>query len=176
MNYSTIGFFETLKPQERSLWRTDFIEPYSGATYGYIVKLWPMTISKITGWRGERIMVIKFFEREFVWWISLSDVQRCNNELSDIRESQHRLKGEMDDLRDELFHREEEEASIVDEYRMSSRTEKTAKSIAKPNEPGMPGQSIWSRFDRRSNPPRKGAPEKLRERRFAGARVGAETL
>jgi hypothetical protein len=67
MQYSTLGFFETLKPIKRSLWRTDFIEPYSFDTYGFIFKFWPITYLKITGWRGERITVIKFFEREFVW-------------------------------------------------------------------------------------------------------------
>ena len=40
----------------------------------------------------------------------------------------------MDGLRDELFACEEEEAIIVDDA--LSRTEKTAKPIAKPNEPG----------------------------------------
>lgn len=43
-----------------------------------------------------------------------SDVQRCNDELSDIRENQLRLKREMDGLRDELFAHEEEEALVVD--------------------------------------------------------------
>src|ERR1700722_6516373 len=43
------------------------------------------------------------------------DVQRGNNELSDIRENQLRLRREMDGLRDELFAREEEEAIIVDD-------------------------------------------------------------
>jgi hypothetical protein len=67
MNYSTLGFFETLKPVKRSLWRTDFIEPYSFDTYGYIIKVWPITYLKIAGWHGERITVVKFFEREIVW-------------------------------------------------------------------------------------------------------------
>jgi hypothetical protein len=47
--------------------------------------------------------------------ISLSDAQKCNDELSDIRESQLRLKREMDGLRVKLFVREEEEAIIVDD-------------------------------------------------------------
>jgi chromosome segregation ATPase len=46
---------------------------------------------------------------------SEGEVSRCSDELRDIRESQHRLKREMDDLRDELFHREEEEAITVDD-------------------------------------------------------------
>jgi hypothetical protein len=66
MQYSTLGFFETLKRVKRSLWRTDFIERHSFDTYGFIFKFWPITYLKITGWRGERITVIKFFEREFV--------------------------------------------------------------------------------------------------------------
>jgi chromosome segregation ATPase len=44
---------------------------------------------------------------------SEGEVSRCNDELSDIRENQLRLKREMDGLRDELFAREEEEAIIV---------------------------------------------------------------
>jgi hypothetical protein len=46
---------------------------------------------------------------------SEGETQRCDNELGDIRENQLRLKREMDALRDELFHREEEEAVIVDD-------------------------------------------------------------
>ena len=46
---------------------------------------------------------------------SEGEVSRCNDELSDIRENQLRLKREMDGLRDELFAREEEEAIIVDD-------------------------------------------------------------
>jgi hypothetical protein len=46
---------------------------------------------------------------------SEGEVSRCNDELSDIRENQLRLRREMDGLRDELFAREEEEAIIVDD-------------------------------------------------------------
>jgi chromosome segregation ATPase len=46
---------------------------------------------------------------------SEGEVSRCNDELSDIRENQLKLKREMDGLRDELFAREEEEAIIVDD-------------------------------------------------------------
>jgi chromosome segregation ATPase len=46
---------------------------------------------------------------------SEGEVDRCNDELSDIRENQLRLKREMDGLRDELFAHEEEEAIIVDD-------------------------------------------------------------
>jgi hypothetical protein len=46
---------------------------------------------------------------------SEGEVSRCNDQLSDIRENQLRLKREMDGLRDELFAREEEEAIIVDD-------------------------------------------------------------
>jgi chromosome segregation ATPase len=46
---------------------------------------------------------------------SEGEVSRCNDELSDIRENQPRLKREMDGLRDELFAREEEEAILVDD-------------------------------------------------------------
>jgi hypothetical protein len=67
MTYSTLGFIESLKLKKRHPWRKDFIDPISGATYGHILQLWPITILKITGWRGERITVIKFFDREFAW-------------------------------------------------------------------------------------------------------------
>ena len=46
---------------------------------------------------------------------SEGDVQKCNDELNDIRENQLRLRREMDGLRDELFAREEEEAIILDD-------------------------------------------------------------
>jgi chromosome segregation ATPase len=46
---------------------------------------------------------------------SEGEVSRCNDELSDIRENELRLKREMDGLRDELFAREEEEAITVDD-------------------------------------------------------------
>jgi chromosome segregation ATPase len=46
---------------------------------------------------------------------SEGELSRCNDELSDIRESQLRLKREMDGLRDELFAREEEEDIIIDD-------------------------------------------------------------
>jgi hypothetical protein len=64
--------------------------------------------------------------------ISLSDVQRCNDELSDIRENLLRLKRAMDGLRDELFAREEEEAIIVDDAHVvtdgeNSQTDSEAK-------------------------------------------------
>jgi hypothetical protein len=45
---------------------------------------------------------------------SEGEVSRCNDEPSEVRENQLRLKREMDALRDELFAREEEEAIIVD--------------------------------------------------------------
>jgi hypothetical protein len=46
---------------------------------------------------------------------SEGEVSRCNDELSEVRENQLRLKREMDGLRDELFAREEEEAITVDD-------------------------------------------------------------
>lgn len=67
MSYSTLGFIQSLKLKRRNKWSTDFVDPISGGTYGFIFELWPVTILKITGWHGEQITVIKFFEREFVW-------------------------------------------------------------------------------------------------------------
>ena len=66
MQYSTIGFIATLKPEKRRF-TTYLIDPISRDTYGYIFKFWPITILKITGWHGERITVFKFFKRELVW-------------------------------------------------------------------------------------------------------------
>jgi hypothetical protein len=67
MAYSTLGFIETLKPQKRSMWRTEFVEPYSLEVYGYIIKFWPVTILRVTGWHGETISVVKMFNKEIVW-------------------------------------------------------------------------------------------------------------
>jgi hypothetical protein len=58
MQYSTLGFFETLKPAKRSLWRTDFIEPYSLDTYGYIIKVWPITYLKIKDGPGSELQLL----------------------------------------------------------------------------------------------------------------------
>ena len=62
---------------------------------------------------------------------SEGEVGRCNDELSDIRENQLRLRREMDGLRDELFAREEEEAIIIDDAVVtdgeSSQTDSEAK-------------------------------------------------
>jgi hypothetical protein len=66
MTYSTLEFIESLKPR-KCRFTTYLVDPISGATYGHIFQLWPVTILKITGWHGERITVFKFFEREFVW-------------------------------------------------------------------------------------------------------------
>jgi hypothetical protein len=49
------------------MWRTDFVDPISRDTYGFIFRFWPISIMKITGWHGEQIAVLKIFEREFVW-------------------------------------------------------------------------------------------------------------
>jgi hypothetical protein len=65
MNYSTIGFIATLKPEKRRF-TTYLIDPISQASYGYIFKFWPITILKITGWKGQQMTVVKIFEREFV--------------------------------------------------------------------------------------------------------------
>jgi hypothetical protein len=51
---------------------------------------------------------------------SEGEVSRCSDELSDIRENQLRLRREMDGLRDELFAREEEEATIADEAHVAT--------------------------------------------------------
>ena len=62
-----MGFIETLKLEKRSMFRSEFVDPISRATYGWIFQFWPITILKITGWKGEQITVVKIFEREFVW-------------------------------------------------------------------------------------------------------------
>jgi hypothetical protein len=63
---------------------------------------------------------------------SEGEVGRSNDELSDIRENQLRLKREMDDLRDKLFARDEEEAIVVDDAHVvrdgeNSQTDSEAK-------------------------------------------------
>ena len=67
MNYSTLEFIETLKLERRSLWRTEFLEPYSGVSYGYIIKVWPITYLHIIGWQGEQLTAIKIGTREWTW-------------------------------------------------------------------------------------------------------------
>jgi hypothetical protein len=66
MQYSTMGFIESLRAEKRGL-LTWLIDSPTDVTYGYIFQLGPVTILRITGWHGERITVIKFFKREFVW-------------------------------------------------------------------------------------------------------------
>jgi hypothetical protein len=51
---------------------------------------------------------------------SESDVRRCDDELGDILENQLRLRREMDSLRDDLFAREDEEATIADEAHVAT--------------------------------------------------------
>jgi len=67
MNYSMKGFIETLELERRNWLRSDFIDPISRATYGFIFKLRPITYLKVTGWHGEKIKVIKIFGKELVW-------------------------------------------------------------------------------------------------------------
>jgi hypothetical protein len=67
MNYSTMEFFLSLKLRKRNVFTNEFVDPISRATYGWIIQFWPVTILKITGWKGEQITVVKIFEREFVW-------------------------------------------------------------------------------------------------------------
>lgn len=62
---------------------------------------------------------------------SESEVARCNAELDEIRENQLRLKREMDNLRDELFAREQEEAIIVDEAHVVTGSTPTTETDAK---------------------------------------------
>jgi hypothetical protein len=64
--YSTFGFIETLRAEKHGL-VTYLIDPPTSVIYGYIVGLGPLKVFKITGWHGERIAVVKFFGREFVW-------------------------------------------------------------------------------------------------------------
>jgi hypothetical protein len=66
MQYSTMGFIESLRVEKHGL-VTYLIDSPTNITYGYIFELGPLTIFKITGWHGERITVIKVFEHEFLW-------------------------------------------------------------------------------------------------------------
>ena len=54
MPYSTMQFIESLKPVKEGL-VTRLFDSVSGAQYGWIFELGPLTILKITGWHGERI-------------------------------------------------------------------------------------------------------------------------
>jgi hypothetical protein len=55
MNYSTMAFIETLKLERRSIFRSDFVEPYSRGNYGFIFKLGPVSYLKVVGWMGKTI-------------------------------------------------------------------------------------------------------------------------
>jgi hypothetical protein len=45
--------------------------------------------------------------------VAEAEVTRCNAEMEDIRENQLRLRREMDGIKDDLFRREEDEETIV---------------------------------------------------------------
>jgi hypothetical protein len=64
--YTTFGFIETLRAEKHGL-VTYLIDSPTDVTYGYIFQLGPVTILKITGWRGERFIGFKFFKQEFLW-------------------------------------------------------------------------------------------------------------
>jgi hypothetical protein len=64
--YSTLAFIESLRPEQRGL-VTRLIDPISGAAYGWIFELWPVTILRIKGWHGEQLRAIRFFEHELLW-------------------------------------------------------------------------------------------------------------
>ena len=67
MQYSTLGFIETLKAERRSWLRTDFVDPISRDIYGFIFKFWPISVMKITGWHGETLTAVKIGKREWSW-------------------------------------------------------------------------------------------------------------
>jgi hypothetical protein len=70
MAYSTMGFIGSLRPvQRRFLWGTryDLIDSPTGAVYGFIIELGPIVIFKIVGWMGERVTVVKIFQKELIW-------------------------------------------------------------------------------------------------------------
>jgi chromosome segregation ATPase len=46
---------------------------------------------------------------------SEAEVRRCDEELGDIRENQLRLRREMDGLKEDLFRRDEDEETIVED-------------------------------------------------------------
>jgi hypothetical protein len=66
MQYSTIGFIESLEQEKHGL-VTYLIDGPSDVTYGWIFKCGPLVIVKIKGWEGEEVKIIKFFSKEIVW-------------------------------------------------------------------------------------------------------------
>ena len=72
---------------------------------------------------------------------SEGEVGRCNDELSDIRENQLRLRRKWT-VCVTSYSRVRKRKPLLLMRRTSPRTEKTAKPIAKRNEPGMPERSI----------------------------------
>jgi hypothetical protein len=63
--YSTMAFIETLRPEKHGF-VARLIDPISGASYGWIFELGPVVILKVTGWHGEKVMIIKIGGREWV--------------------------------------------------------------------------------------------------------------
>jgi hypothetical protein len=66
MQYSTIGFIESLRSEKHGL-VTKLIDTPTDRAFGYLFELGPITIFKITGWRGEALTVVKVFSKEIVW-------------------------------------------------------------------------------------------------------------
>lgn len=67
MQYSTMGFIGTLKPMHHRRFSYDLVDPISGASYGWVFEFGPITILKVMGWHGEKLSVVKIFQKEFVW-------------------------------------------------------------------------------------------------------------
>ena len=67
---------------------------------------------------------------------SEGEVKRCNAEIDDIHENQLRLRRSMDDLKNELFRREEENEPIVED---------TAHIVTDGSVPSLEseGQKLW---------------------------------
>jgi hypothetical protein len=66
MQYSTIGFIESLRPEKHGL-ITRLIDSPTEITYGWLIEIGPLVIFKITGFKGEQLTIVKLFGREFIW-------------------------------------------------------------------------------------------------------------
>jgi hypothetical protein len=64
--YSTIAFIESLRSEKHGF-VTRLIDAPTDVTYGWIFELGPLVILKITGFKGERVTVVKFMQHEFMW-------------------------------------------------------------------------------------------------------------
>jgi hypothetical protein len=66
MQYSTIGFIESLRA-EKHRFVTRLIDSPTERTYGWLIEIGPLVLFKINGFKGEQLTVVKLFDKEWNW-------------------------------------------------------------------------------------------------------------